>query len=530
VEILVFVLLVAIAVLGVIAKRTRVPYPIVFLLGGVVLALVPGMPVVRLAPELVFLVFLPPLIFGDGFVTDWRDFKRYIRPIGFLAIGLVIATSVTVAFVAQWLIGLPLAVGFVLGAILSPTDTVATDAIAEETRLPRRIEVILGGESLVNDATGLVLYKFAVGAVLAGSFSFGLAVAQFAYVAIVGIAIGIIGAELLLRVGRFLNDRGLTDDTLTTVITLASPYLLYLIADRSGASGVLAAAAGGIYISRKGGGFYTADARIIGRSVWNTLFFLFNGTLFIILGLQLRSILGELQIFPASTLALYGGAIALTVIVSRLVWVTIIARARPLFDRSMVTREGPTPPLSWTIVLGWAGMRGIVSLAAALAIPQEVAPGVPFPARDLIQFITFVTILVTLIGQGLTLPLIIKLFRVREEDVSQRAIELARLRVAEAGLKRLEQLEPSFVSTAHWEIAGKLRSRYEEQMLHYRAHVEGVGMEGDGLRHDITRALIQNVLTAERSTLNDMRLRGEISDTIYRRVQYDIDLEESLLA
>ncbi len=529
-EILVFVLLVAIAVLGVIAKRTRIPYPIVFLAGGVVLALVPGMPPVQLAPELVFLVFLPPLIFGDGFVTDWRDFKRYIRPIGYLAIGLVIATSVTVAFVAHWLIGVPLAVGFVLGAILSPTDTVATDAIAEETHLPRRIEVILGGESLVNDATGLVLYKFAVGAVLAGTFSLGVAVAQFAYVAVVGIAIGIVGAMLLLRCGEYLFARGLIDDTLTTVITLASPYVLYVLADRCGASGVLAAAAGGIFVSRKGGGFYTADARIIGRGVWNTMFLLFNGALFIILGLQLRSILGELQIFPAPTLALYAGVIALTVIVSRIVWVTIIARTRSIVDRTMEAREGPRPPLAWTFVLGWAGMRGIVSLAAALAIPRDVIPGVPFPARDLIQFITFVTILVTLVGQGLTLPLLIRWLRVREDDPSDHALELARLRITEAGLKRLEQLEPSFVSTAHWEIAGKLRARYEEQVLHYRAHVDGVGLEGDGLRHEIARTLIGNVLTAERNKLVELRLGGDITDVTYRRLQYDIDLEESLLA
>ena len=529
-EILVFIILGCIAIFGVIAKRTRLPYPIVFLLGGIALALIPGMPTVQLAPELVFLVFLPPLIFGDGFVTDWRDFKRYIRPIGFLAIGLVIATSVTVAFVAHWLIGLPLAVGFVLGAILSPTDTVATDAIAEETNMPRRIEIILGGESLVNDATGLVLFKFAVGAVLAGTFSFGLALVQFAYVAIVGIAIGLIGAGLLARIGRFLFARGLTDDTLTTVITLASPYLLYLIADRAGASGVLAAAAGGIYVSRKGGGLYTADARIIGRGVWNTMFFLFNGALFIILGLQLRTILRELEIFPATTLALYGGVIALTVIVSRLVWVIIIARSRRVFDRDIEAREGPNQPFAWTLVLGWAGMRGIVSLAAALAIPQEVVPGVPFPARDLIQFITFVTILVTLIGQGLTLPILIRMFRVRDPDASEAQVELARLRVAEAGLKRLEALEPSFVSPAHWEIAGKLRSRYEEQMIHYRAHVDGVGLEGDGARHEITRNLIRNVLTAERGVLNEMRLRGDVSDQIYRRLQYDIDLEESLLA
>jgi CPA1 family monovalent cation:H+ antiporter len=529
-EILVFLILGCIALFGVIAKQTRLPYPIVFLLGGIGLALIPGMPPVELAPDLVFLVFLPPLIFGDGYVTDWRDFKRYIRPIGFLAIGLVIATSVTVAYVAHWLIGLPLAVGFVLGAILSPTDTVATDAIAEETEMPRRIEIILSGESLVNDATGLVLYKFAIGAVLAGSFSFGLALAQFAWVAIAGIAIGVIGGEIISRVGRWLFDRGLTDDTLTIVITLVSPYLVYLLADRCGASGVLAAAAGGIYTSRKGGGYHTADARIIGRGVWNTMFFLFNGALFIILGLQLRSILHELQIFPLPTLVLYGGVIALTIIVSRVLWVFVIANARRVFDKGIDAREGPKPPASWTFVLGWAGMRGIVSLAAALAIPREVAPHVPFPARDLIQFITFVTILVTLIGQGLTLPLIIRFFDVRDRDVDERQIEVARLRIAEAGLKRLEALEPAFVSTAHWEIAGKLRARYEEQLIHYRAHVDGVGMEGDGERHEISRHLISQILASERSALADLRAQGHVTDAIYRRLQYDIDLEESLLA
>jgi len=529
-EILVFIILGCIAVFGVIAKQTRLPYPIVFLAGGIALALIPGMPTVQLAPDLVFLVFLPPLIFGDGFVTDWRDFKRYIRPIGFLAIGLVIATSVTVAYVAHWLIGVPLAVGFVLGAILSPTDTVATDAIAEESEMPRRVEVILSGESLVNDATGLVLYKFAIGAVLAGTFSFGLALAQFAWVAVVGIAIGLIGAEIILRVSRFVFDRGLTDDTLTTVITLVTPYLLYLLADRSAASGVLAAAAGGIYLSRKGGGFYTADARIIGRGVWNTMFFLFNGALFIILGLQLRTILRELQIFPPLTLVLYGGAIALTVIVSRVVWVILIANARFVFDKKLESREGPRPPFAWTFVLGWAGMRGIVSLAAALAIPEYVVPGVPFPARDLIQFITFVTILVTLIGQGLTLPLIMRAFNVRDPEGNEHQMEFARLQIAESGLRRLEQLEPSFVSPVHWEIAGKLRARYEEQSVHYRAHVEGTGLDGDEHLHEVKRTLIRHVLAAERSTLSELRLRGDVSDTIFRRLQYDIDLEESLLA
>jgi CPA1 family monovalent cation:H+ antiporter len=231
-----------------------------------------------------------------------------------------------------------------------------------------------------------------------------------------------------------------------------------------------------------------------------------------------------------ATLAFDGVVVALTVIVSRVVWVTIISRAPWEFDGTIEEREGSSPPLSWALVLGWAGMRGIVSLAAALAVPHDVIPNVPFPARDLIQFITFVTILVTLVGQGLTLPLVIAFLKVREEDASERAMELARLRMSEAGLKRLEQLEPSFVSTAHWEIAGKLRSRFEERMLHDRAHVEGVGMDGEEARHAIARSLFGHVLSAERTMLVELRLRGEINDTIYRRLQYEIDLEESLLA
>jgi CPA1 family monovalent cation:H+ antiporter len=529
-ELLVFIMLALIAVLAVVAKATRQPYPVVFLLGGIALALVPGIPSVTLDPELVFLVFLPPLIFGDGYVTDWRDFKRYVQPITLLATGLVIATSVSVAYVAHWLIGLPMSVGFVLGAILSPTDTVATDAIAEETGMPRRLEIILGGESLVNDATGLVLYKFAVAAVLVGSFSFGAALAQFAYVAIVGVAIGIIGGELILRATHFLNDHDLIDDPISVTITLVTPFVLYILADRVGASGVLAAAAGGLYVGRKGGGFSTADSRIIGRGVWNTLFFLFNGALFIILGLQLRATFIELQIFPIATLAEYAAGISLTVIVSRLVWVFIIARLRRWFDPTTSAREGPVPPKSYTFILGWAGMRGIVSLAAALALPTEMIPGVPFPARDLILFITFAVIVVTLIGQGTTLPwLMRKLNVVDADDTAKERTALARVRTAEAGLRRLVQLEPSFVSPTHWEVAGKLRAQYEDRMAHYQTHLDGTLAEGDAHQHDIGRLLSRETLAAERNALAEMRRVGEIDDAVYRRQQYDIDLAESRL-
>ena len=522
-------MLAVIAVLAVVAKWTRQPYPIVFLLGGIALAFVPGMPTIRLAPDLVFLVFLPPLIFGDAFVTDWRQFKRYVQPITLLATGLVVATSVSVAFVAHWVIGLPLDVGFVLGAILSPTDTVATDAIAEETGMPRRLQTILGGESLINDATGLVLYKFAVASVLVGTFSFGTALGQFAYVAIVGILVGIGGGMLAVRVTHFLYEHALIDDVISVTITLITPFLVYLGADHAGASGVLAAAAGGMYLSRKGGGMYTPEARLIGRGVWNTMFFVFNGALFILLGLQLRAIFAELAIFPAATLAQYALAIAGTVIVVRLAWVLAGSRLRRLVDRSADAREGPPAPLGWAFVLGWAGMRGIVSLAAALSLPESVMAGAPFPARDLILFITFAVILVTLLGQGLTLPWFIRRLHVTDADTGDTPRAMARIRVAEAAIRRLVELEPSFDSTALWEVAGRLRAKYEEQVVHFTAYVDGSLVEGGRAHHDLERQLIRATIDAERAALDDMRHAGEIGAEVFRRMQYDIDLAESRL-
>jgi monovalent cation/hydrogen antiporter len=512
-ELNVFLILVLVAVLAVVAKWTRQPYPIVFLLGGILLAFVPGMPVIKLAPDLVFLVFLPPLIFGDAYVTDWRQFRRLIKPISALATGLVVTTSVSVAFVAHWVIGLPLDVGFVLGAILSPTDTVATDAIAEETGLPGPLMTILSGESLLNDATGLVLYKFAVAAVMIGTFSLNVVLAQFVYVAVVGIAIGLIGGFIVYRLTKFLFEHALTDDVISVTITLVTPFLLYLAADRIGASGVLAAAAGGMYISRNGGGMYTPETRLVGRSVWNTMFFVFNGALFIILGLQLRGIFAELDIFPAATLAQYALAIAVTVIAVRMIWVYGgWALSRLVYRRSS----------TWAFVLGWSGMRGIVSLAAALSIPDLVAAGAPFPARDLILFITFV-------GQGLTLPWFIKRLGVVEPEGGDRLHALARKRVAEAALGRLLELEAGFISTAHWEVAGRLRARYEEQLQHFSARTDGSAGNGDAVQHDLERELIRQTIEAERTALGDMRHAGEIGDEVFRRMQYDIDLAESRL-
>jgi CPA1 family monovalent cation:H+ antiporter len=525
-EINFFVILGLIAVLAIVAKWTRQPYPIVFLIGGIALAFVPGMPVITLKPELVFLVFLPPLIFGDAFVTDWRQFKRYLAPITLLATGLVVVTSISVAFVAHWVIGLPLDVGFVLGAILSPTDTVATDAIAEETGMPQRLQTILGGESLINDATGLVLYKFAIASVMIGSFSLGTAALQFVYVAVVGIAVGLGGGLLAHNITRFLFNKNLSDDVIAVTLTLMTPFLVYVAADRLGASGVLAAASAGMMLGQKGGGMNSAQTRIVGRSVWNMLFFVFNGALFIILGLQLPTIFAELAIFPASTLAQYALAIAGTVIAVRFIWV-FIARYRSWIP-AVIAREGPPPPARYSFVIAWAGIRGIVSLAAALSIPNDVTAGAPFPARDLILFITFVVILVTLLGQGFSLPWFIRRFNVVETEPSDASGALARVRTSEAAIERLVALEVRFESTKQWEIAGRLRAKYEDQASHFRLHVDGT-IETDHIDHELERELVRETIAAERAALNDMRHAGEISDQIFRRMQYDIDLAESRL-
>ena len=526
-ELNIFMILALIAILAIIAKWTRQPYPIVFLLGGIGLAFVPGVPAIQLAPELVFLVFLPPLIFGDAYVTDWRQFKRFVQPIASLATGLVVVTSISVAYVAHWVIGLPMDVGFVLGAILSPTDTIATDAIAEETGMPRQLMAVLGGESLINDATGLVLYKFAVAAVMIGTFSLAGALMQFVYVAIVGIAIGIGGGLLGYRVTKFLFEHNLTDEVITVTITLITPFLVYLAADHVGASGVLAAATGGMVLGQKGGGMYTPQARIVGHSVWNTLFFVFNGALFVILGLQLRSIFAELSIFPAVTLAEYALAIAATVIGQRFLWV-YIARIRFLWP-AVVRREGPMPKAGYSFVLAWSGMRGIVSLAAALSIPNTVMAGAPFPARDLILFITFAVILITLLGQGLTLPWFIRNLKVVENDEVDMTGAAARVHISEAAVARITELETSFESTTQWEVAGRLRSKYESTATHYRAHLEGAEAEADLAAHEHERALVREAIAAERQALDSLRRAGEINDTLFRRMQYDIDLAESRL-
>jgi Na+/H+ antiporter len=527
--VLLTLLLTAIIALALIAKKLRVPYPIVFVLGGIVLALIPGFPSLTLRPDLVFLLFLPALIFGDGWTTDYFSFKRYYQPIFMLAIGLVIATSFAVAWTAHWLMGFPLALGFVLGAILSPTDAVATEAIAEEMRLPRRLATIISGESLINDATGLVLYRFAVIAVATGAFSLLAATAQFVYVAVAGVAVGLAAAWVIARVTIAIRRAGLADELIAVSISLVAPFALYVPSDLIGASGVLAALSGGIYLSRLSSELFDAESRLAASSVWQLLFFVFNGAAFVLIGLQLREITRSFGGPLLTTVIGWSLAIALVVILVRFAWIFPSAYGRRLIFPRVAEREGPRPPWTQVFVVGTAGMRGIVSLAAALALPERIGGGAPFPQRDVIIFITFVVIVVTLVGEGLAMPWLIRRFGIVGDDEDENAAAAAKVHLATAGLERLRALEPEFASTGEREVVGRIHAEYERRITHYATHVDGIDVEEDARQHAILRRLKAETYAAERAALVTLRRLGEITDDVYRDLEWDIDLAESRL-
>src|SRR6266516_1722677 len=419
-EILVL-LLASVAALALLAQRLTIPYPILLVLGGLVISFVPGLPSVRLSPELVLLIFIPPLLFAQAWMTSWREFWKYRRPIFMLAVGLVLFTTTAVAFAAHALIGLPLPAGFVLGAIVSPPDAVAASAIAERFGLPRRVVMILEGESLVNDATGLVAYKFAVAAVLTGTFSFAQASLQFVIVAVGGIALGwAVGwgsARIFERV---------KDEAILITLSLLVPYVGYLAAERLEVSGVLAAVTSGLYLGRRAPQMLNASTRLQAGAFWDMLVFLLNSVVFLLIGLQLPTIWANLSNYSVSILLWYAIATWLVVILVRPIWVFPGAYL-PRWLSRRIRRTESDPGWRNVLIVAWSGMRGVVSLAAALALPVTTASGGRFPGRDLLVFLTFAVILGTLVGQGLTLAPLIKWLGIRpdrhaeKEEIKTRA-------------------------------------------------------------------------------------------------------------
>ena len=504
---LVLLLLVLVTALTLVARRLTVPYPIVMVLGGLVLSQVPGLPDFQLPPDLVFFVFLPPLLFAGGYFTSIREFKANLRAIILLAFGLVIFTAGLVAAVTYMLVpALGWAGAFALGAIVAPPDAVAATAIFQRVGVPRRIVAILEGESLVNDATALVIYRFAIAAVAAGTFSLIQAGGSFVVVLAGGIAVGVVVG----LVGEWCLAR-IRDTAIAVMITLLAPFAAYLPAETLGVSGVLATVVAGLF-SRRALRRSSSDVRVVGTAAWQMVLFLLNGLVFMLIGLQLPSVVSGLGDFNR---VLGDSAIlALTVVLTRFVWVipaTYLSRLIP-----SVRRTDPAPSWRAVVVIAWSGLRGVVTLAAALALPLD------FPARRFILFVAFTVILVTLVGQGLTLPLLIKKLGLAPDAGASHDEVHARGLTTEAALARLEELRAQW--PGHIELIDQLRDRYAHRARHDEQHHEdGGAAEQELLEHGLIR---REVIDAERQAALDLYDRGVITEEVLRRIERDLDLED----
>lgn len=516
-------LLIAATALAWLANRLRVPYPILLTLGGLAIGFAPwerftGMSAeVSLRPELVFLLFLPPLLFYAGMMTTWRDFVANMRPILMLAVGLVLVTMCAVAIVAHQVMGFPWPAAFALGAIISPPDAIAATAITTRLRIPKRIVTILEGESLVNDATALVAYRVAIIAA-GGTFLLGTAAWWFVWAAVAGIGIGI-----LAGVGVMWVRSRLRDPVIEGAIALMSPFIAYLPAEWCSASGVLAAVTAGIYVSRQTSRLLSARARLRGNAVWDALVFMLNGFIFILMGLQLPGILDSLRGYGYAQLLTYALIISTVAIVVRILWVFPAAYLPRLIFPKLASRE-PAPPWQQTTIVAWAGMRGIVSLAAALALPNGHDGGEAFPHRDLIIFLTFCVILATLVLQGLSLPFLIMAFGFKEEDEETQEELTARHATAVAVLEQLAEMKAA--KSAPEELIERMRINYDDRVKHLVARLVGEEVSDDLPAYDTASRLHRELLQVERRALVLLRDQNVIGDDVMRKVELDLDLEE----
>jgi Na+/H+ antiporter len=510
-------LLVGVTALVWLASKIRVPYPILLVLGGLLIALAP-LPPVPLRPDLVFLLFLPPLLYHAALLTSWRDFRANLHPILLLAIGLVLVTTLSVAWVSHSLLGFIWPAAFALGAIVSPPDAVAATSIMQRLRLPRRIVTILEGESLVNDASALVVYTFAITAAFRGQFSLPQASVQFVIVAAGGIAIGFAVGYLVCAARKRLKD-----NSVDTLVSLLVPYIAYLPAEWCHVSGVLAAVTAGLYVGRQLPRIVSSEQRMRLYSVWEALVFLLNGIVFILIGLQLPSIIANIRADSSITvtrLSIYTVIISLVAIGVRFAWVFVLALVRKSMDRHVVDSRS-TLQFRWLTIISWSGMRGIVSLAAAIALPMSPEQ---FPHRDQIIFITFGMILITLVGQGLTLPFLIKKLRFEQDDHDDREEALARRELAFAALARLEAME--LIGEAPKSLIDDVRNGYElrVQRFNQRLSEEHELEVSDPCNTTIDVEL--EALEAERLVLIKLRDDGLIADEILRHIQHELDIAE----
>lgn len=521
---LILSLLFAVSMLYMLSQKIKISYPILLVLAGLAIGFIPGMPHVELDPEIVFLIFLPPLLYAAAWNTSWKDFWENRRPISLLSFGLVIFTSVAIAFLSNAIIpDFPLAYGFLLGGIISPPDAVAATSVLQDLRIPKRIVTILEGESLINDASSLIVFRFALAAILTGSFSIGQATGSFFIVAGLGIVVGIVLAMIIYWVHRAFP----TDANTDTAITLISPYIMYLVAEQFHLSGVMAVVSGGLFLTFRSHRIFAYNTRMQTYAVWGTLTYLLNGLVFILIGLQLPTIVDGLEAGTMGSAILYAIIISVVTILIRIIWVYPGAYVPRILFPSIRNKE-PRPSGKTVFLVAWSGMRGVVSLASALSVPLTLSNGTAFPHRSLLLFITFVVILITLVLQGLSLPWLIRTLKIEENTKeAEEELDLAiRLQMADAVVDYLNLNYAEEIKNI--EAYQRVKERYDRMAQHtYKRLVDGDNSGPDFL--PAYRKMLLELVHVKRMALQRLNREDLYSMEMIREKEYELDLEEARL-
>jgi len=518
IEASIFILLIAILFVP-LATRFRLPLEIFLFLGSCIISLMPGLPVINISPIVVFDLFLPPILFSAAYFTSWRDFKFNLRPISQLAIGLVIFTTLTVALAVKYLLpDFTWSEAFLFGAIVSPTDASAATSIVKKLGVPRRFIVLLEGESLVNDATALILYRFSLAAILFGAFSMSQAVIQFFSMAIGGAAIGLLTAIFAEKVLQQLKD--FKAETTFTVVTA---YMTYLLAEHLGFSSVISTVVGGMYFGIRFPEIASSKTNVSAKASWGTLMFVINGFVFTLIGFELPIVIKNLGNYSIFSLVCYGLAISAVVIGVRMIWLFPSAYIPRLLFPS-IARKDPMPPWEFLAAFGWAGMRGILSLAAVLAIPHTLPSGAPFPNQDILIFLTYCVIVTTLITPAIILPPLIKWLRLTEVDDRVREEANARIRAFEEVIKSIEQIKMK--EKIPDKVVTEFCDQVQRKLKVIRTQLEETPYSMLYDDYFALKKLTIRALEAERKTLLKLRRSGEIRDEIFHNLLDELDIEE----
>lgn len=521
---IIIMMLFGIVFLGILSNKYNFPFPIVLVLSGIVISVIPGLPVIALSPEVVFIIFLPPLLYYAAWHTSWHDFKGSLRPIGLAAIGLVFFTTFAVAVAAHELIdGLGWPLAFLIGAIVSPPDAVAATSITKGLGLSPRLITILEGESLVNDASGLVAYKYALTAITAGNFIIWEASLNFFVMVVAGIAIGLALGYIMYLVHK----KFVCDPIVEVTLTFLTPFASYLLAEHFHFSGVLAVVSTGLYLSFRSGQILTHQSRIMATNMWDVVAYILNGLIFILIGLQLRHIMEGMDGYSTGELILWGGIVSLVVIVVRFVWIFPAMMLPRVLGKKLRANEilGGRD----LTVFGWAGMRGVVSMAAALALPLALPDGSVFPHRSLIIFLTFCVILTTLVGLGLTLPWLIKKMKIEPYSIYAEEYEVRNLVVSQT----IAHIEDN-LSLIRDELLHNIKSKYEVKFNRLQKTELPSNFFGNGatlptnIFNEYTQLQI-DLINVERGKIDQLHRKGGASEEVLRKIERELDLEETRL-